>query len=159
IIRLLVITLLLLTLQTTVVAFTSIANIVPDIMVIWIVYIAVTEGQIQATLFGFGIGLAVDLVSGQFLGLSALSKTTAGFLAGYFFNDNKTQNTLSHYQFLIIVGVVSLVHNVIYFVIFTRGSDVGLLTAIFEFGIFSALYTTAIAFIPMTVYARRPQLR
>ncbi|MDP1675648.1 MAG: rod shape-determining protein MreD [Bacteroidota bacterium] len=158
-VRLAITTLFLVALQTTIVSFTSIANIIPDIMLIWIVYIAITEGQIPATVYGFAIGLLLDLVSGQFLGLSALSKTIAGFLAGYFYNENKTQMNLANYQFLIIVGIASVIHNLIYFIIFTQGSDVDLLTAIFRFGIFSALYTTTVASIPMFVHSRKPSLR
>lgn len=159
IVRLILITVLLLTVQTTIVSFTSVFNIVPDIMVIWIVYIAVTQGQIRATAFGFGIGLTIDLVSGQFLGLSALCKTLAGFIAGYFFQENKVEFTLGNYRFMVIVAVISFVHNVIYFVIFTQGSDVGLFEAIFRFGLLSSIYTTTISSIPMFVSMRKPQLR
>jgi rod shape-determining protein MreD len=158
-VRLILITLIFVTLQTTIVSFTSIANIIPDVMLIWIVYIAITQGQIPATVYGFAIGLLLDLISGQFLGLSALSKTIAGFLAGYFFHENKIDLNLANYQFLIFVGISSIVHNLIYFIIFTQGSDVGLFTAVFRFGLLSALYTTFVATIPMFINARRPSLR
>ncbi len=157
--RLILLTIALITFQTTIVSFTSVANIVPDVMLIWIVYLAVTQGQIPATAYGFGIGLLMDLVSGQFLGLSALSKTIAGFLAGYFYHENKIDINRSNYQFLIFVGVASLAHNLIYFIIFTQGSDVSLFTAVFRFGLFSSLYTTAVAVIPMFIFARKPSLR
>ena len=157
--RLIVLTLLFVALQTTVISFTSISNIVPDVLLIWIVYIAVTQGQIPATAYGFGIGLLLDLISGQFLGLSALSKTIAGFLAGYFYHENKIDINLANYQFLIFVGISSLAHNIIYFIFFTQGSDVSLMTAIFRFGVFSSLYTTTIASIPMFIHARKPSLR
>ena len=158
-VRLILITLILVTLQTTIVSFTSIANIIPDVMLIWIVYIAITQGQIPAAVYGFAIGLLLDLIGGQFLGLSALSKTIAGFLAGYFYHENKIEINLANYQFLIIVGISSVVHNLIYFIIFTQGSDVGFITAVFRFGLFSALYTTFVATIPMFINARRPSLR
>ncbi|NUN68585.1 MAG: rod shape-determining protein MreD [Bacteroidetes bacterium] len=158
-VRLLLITLVLITLQTTIVSFTSIANIIPDVMLIWIVTIAVTQGQIPATVYGFGIGLVLDLVSGQFLGLSALSKTVAGFLAGYFYHENKIGINLANYQFLIFTGTAAFAHNLIYFIIFTQGSDVDLFTAVFRFGLFSTLYTTFIAAIPMFINARKPMYR
>ncbi len=158
-VRLLLITLVLITLQTTIVTFTSIANIIPDVMLIWIVTIAITQGQIPATVYGFGIGLILDLVSGQFLGLSALSKTVAGFLAGYFFHENKVGINLANYQFLIFVGAASFAHNLIYFAIFTQGSDVDLFTAVFRFGLFSTIYTTFIASIPMFINSRKPMYR
>ncbi len=158
-VRLILLTTGFIILQTTIVSFTSVLNIVPDVMLIWIVYIAITNGQIPATAYGFGIGLAIDLVSGEFLGLYALCKTIAGFLAGYFYHENKIEMTLSNYRFLVIVGVISFIHNIVYFIIFTQGSDVGLFAAIIQFGIFSSLYTTVVAAIPMFVYMRKPQLR
>ncbi len=157
--RLVLISIVLLALQTTVVTFTSIGNIIPDILLIWIVYVAVTEGQIPATVFGFFIGITMDLVSGQFLGLSALTKTVAGFLAGYFYHENKIDITLGNYQFIVIVAIVSLVHNVIYFAIFTQGSGIGLLSALGELGLLSTMYTTIIAMIPMFIASRKHQLR
>jgi rod shape-determining protein MreD len=157
--RLILLSLGLIILQTTFVTFMSVFNIIPDVMLIWIVYIAITQGQIPATVYGFGIGLTLDLISGQFLGLSALSKTLAGFLAGYFYQESKIDVTLSNYRFLIIVGVIALVHNIVYFLIFTQGSEVGIVTAIFRFGIFSMLYTTVLAFIPMFAAMRKPHLR
>jgi rod shape-determining protein MreD len=106
-IRYSIVTLFLLILQTTIIPFASIANIVPDILIVWIVYVAIKLGQIPATVAGFVIGIAVDLVGGHFIGLSALSKTIAGFFAGYFYNENKIDYTLGNYQFLIIVGLSS----------------------------------------------------
>ena len=148
-------TLFLLILQTTIIPFASIANIVPDILIVWIVYVAIKLGQIPATVAGFVIGIAVDLIGGHFVGLSALSKTIAGFFAGYFYNENKIDYTIGNYQFLIIVGFSSLFHNIIYFVIFVQGSEIGLWTAVFRFGLFSTIYTIAFAVLPMFVYSRK----
>ncbi len=148
-------TLLLLILQTTIVPFVSIANIVPDIMIVWIVYVAIKLGQIPATIIGFIVGIAIDLVSGHFIGLSALSKTVAGFFSGYFYNENKIDYTIGNYQFLIIVGLSSLFHNIIYFVIFVQGSEIGFWAAIFRFGLFSTIYTVAFAVLPMFAFSRK----
>jgi rod shape-determining protein MreD len=150
-----IVTFLLIILQTTIIPFVSIANIVPDILIIWIVYVAIKIGQIPATVTGFIIGIAIDLVSGHFLGLSALSKTIAGFFAGYFYNENKVDYTIGNYQFLIIVGFSSLFHNIVYFVIFVQGSEIGFWTAIFRFGLFSTIYTVAFALLPMFVISRK----
>jgi len=141
--------------QTTVVPFAAILNIVPDVLLVWIVYVAIRLGQIPATVAGFAIGLIIDLVSGHFIGLSALSKTVAGFVAGYFYNENKVDYTLGSYQFLIVVGLSSLVHNIIYFVIFVQGSDITFWTAIFRFGLFSTIYTLVLAVLPVFGYSRK----
>ncbi len=148
---------LLILLSTVLLRFLTIGDIAPDILLVWIVYIAIREGQIAGTAAGFLIGLAVDLLSGTdgMIGLAALSKTIGGFLAGYFYNENKTLQTLSGYQLLIAVGVVSLVHNVVYFLIFLQGTELSWLRIIVSYGLPSTVYTVAAALLPMFVIARR----
>ena len=149
--------LLLVLLSTTLLQFLTIRDLAPDILLVWIVYIAIREGQIAGTSAGFLIGLAVDLLSGDdsMVGLSALSKTVGGFLAGYFYNENKTMQTLGGYQFLIAVGVVSLVHNVIYFLIFLQGTESRPWQIILSYGVLGALYNVATGLLPMFVVARK----
>jgi rod shape-determining protein MreD len=149
--------LLFLVFQTVLVKFLVIGEIVPDIILMWIVYIAIRDGQIPATTAGFFLGIIMDMLSGQdgMLGVAALSKTVAGFVAGYFHNENKTLQTLSSYEFLIAIAVASFVHNVIYFVIFLQGTTIGLSGAVFRYGVPTTLYTTALGLIPMFAFARK----
>jgi rod shape-determining protein MreD len=149
--------LLLVLLSTTLLRFLTIGDIAPDILLVWVVYIAIREGQMAGTVAGFLIGLAVDLLSGTdgMIGLAALSKTVGGFLAGYFYNENKTLQTLGGYQFLIAVGVVSLVHNVIYFLIFLQGTELSWWRIIVSHGVPGMVYTVAAGLLPMFVIARR----
>ena len=144
-------------LDTKLMKFLAIGGIVPDLLVIWIVYIAIREGQMAGTIAGFAIGLTLDLLSGHdgMLGLSALVKTVAGFTGGYFFNENKTLQTLGGYQFLIALAVVSLVHNLIYFLIFLQGTDVSPWGAIAFYGVPTTIYTVAFGLLPMFAFARK----
>jgi rod shape-determining protein MreD len=154
-IKIALLSLLLILLQTQVLRFLSLEGITPDLLLIWIVYIAITSGQMSGTVWGFVIGLVFDFVTGNFIGLSALTKTICGFTAGYFFNDNKTTMTLRSYRFVMIVLMVSLLHNTIYFVVFTQGTDIGLLRAVFQFGLATALYTSLITLLPMFGFSRK----
>ena len=108
--------------QTTLVPYIAIATIVPDLILIWIVYVAIVRGQIPAMTVGFLLGLLFDVFSGgdNMLGLSALAKTVAGFLAGYSYNENKITQFLSGPQFPVLLIIVSLVHNLLYFIIFLQ---------------------------------------
>ena len=141
--------------QTQVMRLLSIEGITPDILIIWIVYVALRRGQMQGMLWGFTVGLAFDLITGNFIGLSALSKTVAGFTGGFFYNENKTQLTLRSYQFIVIVLAASIIHNTIYFFIFTQGSDIRLLRAVFQYGLTTALYTSLVTLLPMFSFARK----
>ncbi len=144
-------------LQTTVARFLAIRGIVPDLVLLWVITIALRRGQLPATIAGFTMGLGLDVMSGPdgVLGLSALAKTIGGFLAGYFYNENKVLQTMGGFQLPLITALVSLIHNLIYFLLFLQGSGLGWAAMVGLYGIPATVYTTAIAVLPMLVYARR----
>jgi rod shape-determining protein MreD len=146
----------LLIVQTVFVSTLAIDGIVPDLLLIWVVYFALVRGQLQATVAGFAVGLIQDLVTTQFFGLAALAKTIAGFVGGYFFNDNKTELTLGTYRFVVIVFICSMVHNLIYFGIFFQGQSPVLLRLL-QFSITTTLYTGAVSALPMFGFSRKFQ--
>lgn len=152
-----VLSLLFVVLDSTLIKFLSIANIVPDILVIWIVYIAVREGQMAGTTAGFFIGLATTMTgtTGGMFGLAALAKTLTGFIAGYFYNENKIYNTLGGYQFIVIVGIASLVHDILYFTIFLQGSGLSWMQSVLSYGVPTTAYTAMVALLPMFAFARK----
>jgi len=141
--------------QTTVIRYLSLEGIIPDLLLIMIVYISITEGQISGTLYGFGIGLLFDIITGGVIGISSLSKSIAGFISGYFFSENKIELTLGSYRFLLILLFVSSIHNLIYFLIFVQGSEISTLYAISNVGLTSALYTTTVSILMVLVFARK----
>ncbi|MBI1803236.1 MAG: rod shape-determining protein MreD [Ignavibacteriae bacterium] len=154
-IKYVIFTVILVILQTKLMRLLSLEGITPDILTIWIVYIALKEGQLPATIWGFCVGLFFDFVTGNFIGLAALTKTVCGFTAGYFYNENKTTSMLSSYRFLIVVLVVSFIHNTAYFIIYTRGTDIGILQAVLQFGLATTFYTTTWSLLPMFAFARK----
>jgi rod shape-determining protein MreD len=152
-----VVTLVVVLLQTTIARYLAIGGLPPDITLLWIVYLSIRRGSIPGTTAGFFSGLAIDLLSGAdgMLGLSALCKTLAGFTAGYFHNENKTLQTLGSYRFILIVAFVASLHHLIYFLIFLQGSDISWWGAVISYGIPAAAYTAAAGLIPMFAFARR----
>ncbi len=149
--------LLFILIQTTIIRFLPIASITPDILLIWIVYLGIRNGQITATVAGFFIGLVMDLLSGSagMLGLSAMAGTVAGFIAGYFYNENKTYQTLGSFRFLLVLAGAGLVHNLLYFVIFLQGSGIHWWGAVVRYGVPTTAYTVAVGVLPMFVIARK----
>ena len=151
------VSLLLIIVQTTVLRFLPIASITPDVLLIWIVSLGIRNGQMTAATAGFFIGLVMDLLSGAdgMLGLTALANCAAGFIAGYFYNENKTYQTLGSYRFLLILAGVAFVHNLIYFVIFLQGSGISWWGAVLRYGLPTLAYTAAVGVLPMFVIARK----
>jgi len=148
----------LLLLQTTFVPFLSIGGFLPDPLLLWVVYVAIRRGQMEATITGFLVGLLQDAVSMQFFGLSALTKTIAGFVAGYFFNDNSTEQTLGSYRFLTILFLSSFVHNIVYYGIFLQGIQDSVFSTMIEFSLVTSLYTVVVGVFPMFTFVRKYRL-
>src|SRR3990172_6141800 len=107
----------LLLLQTTFVPLLSLGGTVPDLLLIWVVYTALRRGQVETTI--------------------------AGFLVGYFYNENKIDQTLGTYRFLLVVGSCSIAHDAIYFLIFLQGTDVSPILAATQFTLATTAYTMA----------------
>lgn len=142
-------------LQTTFIPFLSIGGFLPDILLIWVVYVAVRRGQMEATITGFFVGLLQDALTAHFFGLTALTKTVAGFVAGYFYNENSTEQTLGSYRFLLIVLLSSVAHNLIYYGIFLQGIQDSVFTTMIEFSIVTGLYTGVLSLLPMFTFVRK----
>jgi rod shape-determining protein MreD len=142
-------------LQTTFIPFISLSGFLPDLFILYLVYIAVRRGQIEATIFGFAIGLLQDIITIKFLGLAALSKTIAGFVTGYFYNENTIEQTLGSYRYLLLIGTCSIIHNIVYFTIFFQGNENAIFFSTLESTLGTTLYTCIIGVLPMFFFSRK----
>jgi len=141
----------------SVIPFLAVIHIAPDVLLIWLVYIAIRRGQVVATAGGFIIGLILDLSGGGngMIGLAALAKSVSGFVAGYFFNENRMFQILGGYQFVAAVGLTALVHNGLYFLIFLQGTEIGWSGALLSYAMPASMYTALLALLPMFVFSRK----
>jgi rod shape-determining protein MreD len=153
--RLFGIALALLLLQILFLPFVSLAGFLPDVFVPWIVYVALRRGQLEATVLGFAVGILQDTAATQFFGLAALAKTIAGFLAGYFFNENTTEQALGSYRYLLIIAFCSLVHNLLYYSLALLGIETEIISSTVRLSFGTTLYTTVVSLLPMFAFSQR----
>lgn len=69
-------------LQITFLNLLTIRGIKPDLVILFIIVRALVDGPTAGILWGFGLGLLLDTVSGGLTGLGALAYSLAGFIAG-----------------------------------------------------------------------------
>ncbi len=129
-------------------------QITPDLVLIGVVYMGINNGKIAASVSGFLSGLVYDLMSFSFVGLSALSKSTAGFIAGFFNNENKKDRYTQSYIFLLIVFLSSIFNNFLYFILYFQGTTMNLFLILIRYIIPTAIYT-AILSIPLMLFLKR----
>ena len=103
----------LLIIQTTIVPLIAINGVVPDLIIILVVFYTLKMGQMHGTVLGFIYGLLFDLITGGLLGSSMLSKTITGFITGYFYNENKKDIYLKSFIFPLIVLLASTIDSFI----------------------------------------------
>jgi rod shape-determining protein MreD len=71
-----------LVLQTTLARYAIRASSAVDLVLVVVVYVALTSGAATGLLCGTFAGLVQDALSGHVIGIGGLSKTLVGFLAG-----------------------------------------------------------------------------
>jgi len=146
--------LVILLLHITVVPLIAIEKIAPDLMLIFVVYIALKNGQIAGSIAGFIAGLLIDLTVDFTPGLSALSKTVSGFVAGYFYNETKVEINTETIRFSGVVFLCSLVNNLLYFLVDILGGDISNVEILrLVFG--RSIYTTVLSLIPIFTTSRK----
>lgn len=133
--------------QTTVVPLISIGQVIPDLILILLVYYSITEGQIYGTVLGFFYGLIFDLVTGSLLGSAMISKTVAGFVAGYFSSENKIDIYLMFFNFGMIVFLSALVDQIIYSFFSAFDISSNILMIFFQNAFLPAFYTALLGMI------------
>lgn len=149
-----VILIVLILIQRTFIFYISLSdyNIAPDLVLIALAYIGAKEGKIHGMLYGFFAGLLIDMLSGSFFGLSALSYTLAAFTAGFFMTEN--EKFIYKWYFMITVFTSSFIANVIYFGFYFQGTPLNFTIVLLSYVMTSSTYTTLISFI-FTIIPRK----
>ncbi len=128
----------------------EIQGIVPDIIVILVVWIAIQEGQLIGILSGFMCGLLVDFMTYEgVLGVNALVNTLAGFTAGYFYKENRTTLILQSYRFILILFLAVIVHNAVFSFLYIRTTEATISEFFTKYVLVKSVYTVVFGTIPV----------
>jgi rod shape-determining protein MreD len=148
--------LLLVIVQVLASRFLSVGGAMPDFSVIFLAFLIITRGQLVAEIAGFFIGLALDILSGGTLGAHAIALVVAGFLLGYFYDEDLAKQRLRNWPFLLFVFAASVIANLVYYFFFTAGSGLKFTDFVTAHGGLTTLYTVVAAIVPMWWWSRRP---
>lgn len=128
-------------------------NITPDLVVIMVIYMGYTRGHIPGMVSGFIAGLILDVLSGSFIGLSALSYSLAGFISGYFCKQT-SEGGSKKTSLIGIIFMCTLVAYSVFFIIYFQGSSVPLIEIFFKFVITTTFYTSVFGLIFSLIFNR-----
>jgi len=138
-------------LQLVFVPLITVQNIGPNLIIVLLVFLTLTNGQVYGTLLGFVLGFLLDIISGGIIGAYMFSFTLAGFIAGYFYNENKFDINTSSFVLTLITLLCATVSLFIYSSVTNSNNDVRMIYQIIEDGILPGVYT-ALFSIPIVIF-------
>ena len=127
------------------VSFISIMDSTPDIFLVLVVWIAIKEGRLFGILAGFIIGLYFDFITGDIIGINALTKTITAFIASGYHKKDTTKQIVDEYKFIFVVAICTITHNLIYFLFFINISNQGFIMPYLKFSLIVTFYTTFVS--------------
>lgn len=145
----------LLLLQSTLVPLISIVSVIPDLILILLVYFTLRMGQIHGTVLGFIYGFLLDMITGNILGSAMIAKTLSGFVTGYFYNENKLDIYFKSVVFSLIVLLSATIDSFIFSFFSSVELEKSILLRFFEQGMFPGIYTAVISLILVMFHPRR----
>lgn len=145
----------LLILQSTVVPLISIYAVIPDLILILLVYFTLRMGQLHGTILGFVYGFFLDLITGNIFGSAMIAKTLSGFITGYFYNENKLDIYFKSFIFALIVLLSATIDSFIFSFFSSVELEKSILIRFFEQGMFPGIYTAVISLVLVMFHPRR----
>jgi rod shape-determining protein MreD len=124
-------------LQASVAGRIAIGPAAPDFVVVCVILFGLQRGPIRGSLFGFIVGVAVDLGNPGFLGLNALTKCILGFACGRL----GLAASPGLFVLFVIFFAAALGHDILYLLVYHWPDVGGALATIATSALPSALYT------------------
>lgn len=109
-------------LQLTIIPLFSIYGIIPDIILIFVIAVAIQRGRFWGVLAAFAAGVLFDALGTGLLGSSSLTYSIAAFVAGFLGEEQLEK------RFGVIVGFLFLAvyaHDMLYHAIMMLGTSAG----------------------------------
>ncbi len=150
--------LLLCLLQISAVGLIAIGPLVPDLVLILVVYIAVNEGKFVGLIAAFFLGLMFDFFTLDMIGANILAKASAALLAGFFHREEGHKQITADYKFLLVVFLCSFLHNSIYGIINISAYKMNFVRFFLEYAVGASIYTAVMGIFPY-VYSSNKQAK
>ena len=126
-------------LQFTLVNYIEILHWRPDLLLIVLVSFSLRKGPNWGMSIGFAVGLIQDFLSAHVVGLAALSKTVAGFVAG-----SLRGKFAERTEFFLTLFICGLLHDLLYFFIYILGENFSIQSLVILYTIPNLMYTILI---------------
>lgn len=128
--------------QITIVSLFSIKEITPDIVLLTVIVIAIQKGRVWGVVAGCLAGLIFDFFGTGFIGLSSLTKSVSGYVAGFFVSERIES------RFSVVFGLLFLsilIHDLLYFSTLSIGTNISIWKTFLRYVLPTSFYTLIFA--------------
>jgi len=101
-------------LQTTLMHYIAIGQIIPNTALVIIICYALIRNDIEGAIFGFFVGLLNDIFFGHIVGVTSLLMLTTGYFSGKVFKDFYKENYIVSF---ILVATASLIYEFMFYMV------------------------------------------
>lgn len=135
-------------------SFASVESVSPQLVVLFVVYLALREGQLFGTSGGFVAGLVNDLLVTHFIGFTSFVCVLAGFIAGFFYKESEVELAAKTLSFAWISAVALFIAELVALPIVASG-ELNYLYVFLKFTLGTTVYTSVIAMIIVFVNGKK----
>src|SRR5574341_17060 len=117
-----------------------------DLGLLLLIYVTLTQGTKSGIVFGFGLGLLLDLMTPLWLGIDSLIKSTLSYLVGFFKESLFVESIFSK---LLLVFLAVLINDFLRFCCTYSLDFTKIGTILWPTNLLSAVYTSGVAGLAM----------
>ncbi len=142
--------------QTFFASLIAVDNVMPDIYVILVIYLTLTQGLGYGAVFGFITGIIEGSADPNLLGLSAILKVLLAMIVYFMSNRVRLE---SNFARVMVVLISVAVHNLIYFLVaYEFDMELTIYTSV-RYALLDAVYSAAITVILLYLSQRKLTLK
>lgn len=141
-------------LQISVVPLIEIFESIPNLLLLFSIWIVLREGKLIGFSSAFVLGIIYDVFTLQVLGVSSFAFLVSSLIASFFYRKDKEILVLAHYGFLFIVFFSAMSANLIQNIFYLRLSQIDFWISFVYKWLGNTLYTTFLSTIPLYISYR-----
>lgn len=134
--------------------FASINLVSPQIVILFVIFLALREGQLFGMGGGFVVGLLHDLLTTHFLGYTSFVGVIAGFIAGFFYKESDAELAGKTFNFVWISSITLFFSELLALPIIAAG-ELNYFYVFLKFTLGTTVYTLVFAMIIVFVNGKK----
>ena len=134
--------------------FASLGSVAPQLVILFVIYLSLREGQLFGTVGGFAAGLVNDMLVTHFIGFTCFVGVFAGFISGFFYRESEVELAAKTLNYAWISAVTLFLTEIAALPIVAAG-ELKYFYVFLKFTIGTTVYTSVFAMIIVFVNGKK----